>query len=156
MRQVLILMAIVFVLISLAASDMPESFYKAMAGMKNQDILCVKNYDAGASVTESYTDFEHLDKETEIVSRSYNKSNTNKKDYTRGNASLEVHINSNVIGKSHIAWQSKEVKPDFKGWHATYSRVSEDLTGVFNIEKFIQLWSNSTLGSVSLDWLPCS
>ena len=51
MRQVLILMGVVFVLISLAASDMPESFYKAMAGMKNQDILCVKNYDAGASVT---------------------------------------------------------------------------------------------------------
>jgi hypothetical protein len=155
-RQVLIFIAVVFVLVSLAASDLPESFYKAMSGMKNQDILCVKNYDAGASVTEAYTDFEHLDKETEVVSRSYNTSNTNKKDYTRGNASLEVHINSNVVGNSHVAWQSKEVKPNFKGWHATYSHVSEDLTGVFNIEKFIQLWSNSTLGSVGLDWLPCS
>lgn len=147
-------MAIGFILISLAASDMPASFYKAMGGMKNQDILCVKNYDAGASVTEAYTDFEHLDKDTQVVSRSFNKSSS-KKDYSRGNASLEVHVNSNVIGKAHIAWQSKELKPDSKGWHTTYSRASEDLAGVFNIEKFIQLWSNSTLGSSSLDWLPC-
>ena len=154
MRRVLILIVIGSILISLAASDMPASFYKAMSGMKNQDILCVKNYDAGASVTEAYTDFEHLDKDTQVVSRSYNTSNSNK-DYTRGNASLEVHLNSNVIGKAHIAWQSKELKPDFKGWHATYSRATEDLTGVFDIEKFIQLWSNSTLGTSGLDWLPC-
>ena len=154
MRRVLILVAIGLMLISLAASDMPESFYKAMSSMKNQDILCVKNYDAGASVTEAYTDFEHLDKDTQVVSRSYNTSN-NEKDYTRGNASLEVHVNSNVIGKAHLAWQSKDVKPGFKGRHATYSRATEDLSGVFNIEKFIQLWSNSTLGSSGLDWLPC-
>jgi len=153
-RRVLILVAIGLMLISLAASDMPESFYKAMSGMKNQDILCVKNYDAGASVTEAYTDFEHLDKDTQVVSRSYNTSNS-EKDYTRGNASLEVHVNSNVIGKAHLAWQSKDVKPNFKGWHPTYSRSAEDLSGVFNIEKFIQLWSNSTLGSSGLDWLPC-
>ena len=91
----------------------------------------------------------------EVVSRSYNTSN-NEKDYSRGNASLEVNINSNVIGKAHIAWQSKDMMPDYMGRHATYSRATEDLTGVFNIEKFIQLWSNSTLGSVSLNWLPCS
>ena len=154
MKNKPIALVVTFVLISLAAAEMPSSFYQAIGGMKNQDILCVKNYDAGASVTESYTDFEHLDKDTQVVSRSYNTSN-NEKDYTRGNASLEVHVNSNVIGKAHLAWQSKDVKPDFKGRHTTYSRATEDLTGVFNIEKFIQLWSNSTLGSSGLDWLPC-
>jgi len=154
LRMMQILFSI-FLLFSLAAADMPASFYQAMESVKTEDTLCVKNYDAGASVTESYKDFEHLDKETEIVSRSYNTSN-NEKDYTRGNASLEVNLKSNVIGKAHIAWQSKEMMPDLMGRHAVYSRATEDLTGVFSIEKFIQLWSNSTLRSVSLDWLPCS
>ncbi len=154
LRMMQILFSI-FLLFSLAAADMPASFYQAMESVKTEDTLCVKNYDAGASVTESYKDFEHLDKETEIVSRSYNTSH-NEKDYTRGNASLEVNLKSNVIGKAHIAWQSKEMMPDLMGRHAVYSRATEDLTGVFSIEKFIQLWSNSTLRSVSLDWLPCS
>jgi hypothetical protein len=145
----------IFLLFSLAAAEMPASFYQAMSNVKTEDTLCVKNYDAGASVTESYKDFEHLEKETEVVSRSYNTSN-NGRDYTRGNASLEVNLNSNVIGKAHIAWQSKDMMPYYMGRHATYSLATEDLTGVFNIEKFIQLWSNSTLGSVSLNWLPCS
>jgi hypothetical protein len=152
--MMLILLSI-FLLISLAFADMPASFYQAMGNVRTEDTLCVKNYDAGASVTESYKDFEHLEKETEVVSRSYNTSN-NGRDYTRGNASLEVNLNSNVIGKAHIAWQSKDMTADLMGRHAVYSRATEDLTGVFSIEKFIQLWSNSTLGSVSLNWLPCS
>jgi hypothetical protein len=152
--MMLILMSI-FLPVSYASADMPASFYQAMGNMKTEDTICVKNYDAGASVTESYKDFEHLEKETEVVSRSYNASN-NEKDYSRGNASLEVSLNSNVIGKAHIAWQSKDMMPYYMGRHAVYSRATEDLTGVFNIEKFIQLWSNSTLGSVSLNWLPCS
>jgi len=153
LRIMLILFSI-FLLFSLAFADMPASFYQAMSDVKTEDTLCVKNYDAGASVTESYKDFEHLEKETEVVSRSYNTSNS-EKDYTRGNASLEVNINSNIIGKAHIAWQSKDMMSDYRGRHATYSRATEDLTGVFDIEKFIQLWSNSTLGTVRLDWLPC-
>jgi hypothetical protein len=150
----LILLSI-FLLFSLAAADMPASFYQAMGSVKTEDTICVKNYDAGASVTESYKDFEHLEKETEVVSRSYNTSNS-EKDYTRGNASLEVNINSNIIGKAHIAWQSKDLMPDYMGRHFAYSRAAEDLIGVFDIEKFIQLWSNSTLGTVSVDWLPCN
>ena len=150
----LILLSI-FLLFSLAAADMPASFYQAMGSVKTEDTICVKNYDAGASVTESYKDFEHLEKETEVVSRSYNTSNS-EKDYTRGNASLEVNINSNIIGKAHIAWQSKDLMPDYMGRHVAYSRAAEDLIGVFDIEKFIQLWSNSTLGTVRVDWLPCS
>ena len=154
MKNKPIALVVTFVLISLAAAEMPASFYQAVGGMKNQDILCDKNYDAGASVTEAYKDFEHLDKDTKIVSRTYNK--TDDANPHKGNASLEVGINSQVIGKAHIAWQSLDTVPDSMGRHPVYSRSAEDLTGVFNIEKFIQLWSNSTLQGLGIDWLPCS
>ena len=150
-----ILIALIFIFSATANSAMPDSFYKAMSNMRAENTICVKNYDAGASFTESYRDFEHLERETQIESRSYNTSN-NQSDLTSGNASLEVRVRSNVQGKAHIAWQSRDILPDRMGRHATYSRASEDLTGVFNIEKFIQLWSNSTLGSTRTDWLPCS
>ncbi len=146
---------VIIITISLAVSEMPSSFYQALNDMENQDLLCVKNYDAGVSVTESYTNFEHLEKDTQVVSRSYNTSR-NEKDYTRGNASLEAHIDSSVIGNARIAWQSRDLMPDLIGRHALYSRAAEDLTGVFNIEKFIQLWSNSTLKNSNLEWLPCA
>ncbi|VVB69140.1 Uncharacterised protein [uncultured archaeon] len=134
---------------------MPSSFNQVLNNMKNQDILCVKNYDAGASITEAYTDFEHLEKETQVVSRSYNTSG-NKKDYTRGNASLEASIEASVIGNSHIDWQSRDLLPDLRGRRAIYSRAGDSMTGVFNIEKFIQLWSNSSLRrSAGPEWLPC-
>ena len=137
---------------------MPDSFYQAMSKMRPENTICVKNYDAGASFTESYRDFEHLERETEIASRSYSTSNTtnNQSDFTRGNASLEVRMSSSVQGKAHIAWQSRDLLPDQMGRHATYSFAREDLNGAFNIEKLIQLWSNSTLGSMHTDWLPCS
>ena len=150
-----ILIALIFIFSATAISAMPDSFYKAMSNMRTENTICVKNYDAGASFTESYRDFEHLERETEIESRSYNTSGS-QSDLTSGNASLEVRVRSNVQGKAHIAWQSRDILPDRMGRHATYSRASEDLTGVFNIEKFIQLWSNSTLGSTRTDWLPCS
>ncbi len=157
MRVVLVSLILlsIFLVISLATADMPASFFQAINNMKNEDTLCIKNYDAGASVTESYKDFEHLDKDTRIVSRSYNSSN-NENDATQGNASLEASINSNVIGTAHLDWQSKDIVPDSFGRHAFFSGSTEDLTGVFSIEKFIQLWSNSSLGPVGLDWLPCS
>jgi len=43
-----------------------------------------------------------------------------------------------------------------KGRHAEYGRGVEDLPSVFSIEKFIQLWGNSTCGAISVDWLPCA
>ena len=150
-----ILIALIFIFSATANSAMPDSFYKAMSNMRAENTICVKNYDAGASFTESYRDFEHLERETQVESRSYNTSN-NQSDLTPGNASLEVAMRATVQGKAHIAWQSRDILPDRMGRHATYSRASEDLTGVFNIEKFIQLWSNSTLGSTGTDWLPCS
>ena len=88
-RIILIFLGVTIIAISFAAADMPFTFYQAMSNMKNQETLCVKNYDAGASITESYTNFEHLEKETKVVSRSYNTSN-NELDTTRGNASLEA------------------------------------------------------------------
>jgi hypothetical protein len=70
---------------------------------------------------------------------------------------LEANLNSNVIGVAHIGWISREPSADsqLKGRHAEYGRSVEDLTGVFSIEKFIQLWGNSTCGAISVDWLPC-
>jgi hypothetical protein len=70
---------------------------------------------------------------------------------------LEANLNSNVIGVAHIGWISRDPLADnqLKGRHAEYGRSVEDLTGVFSIEKFIQLWGNSTCGAISVDWLPC-
>ncbi len=150
----LVILPLVFILISLAYAGTPASFYQAMNNMNTENTLCVKNYDAGASVTESYNDFEHLDKVTEVTSRSLNTSD-NENDNTAGNATLEVHINSNVIGKAHVAWQSRDLMSDTIGRHTAYSLAAEDLIGVFSIEKFIQLWSNSTFGSIGPNWLPC-
>jgi len=141
--------------LSIAAAEMPASFYQALGGMNTEDTLCVKNYDAGASFTESYSGFEHLEKETQVISRSINTSTTCN-DYSRGNASLEASINSNVIGKAHIAWQSRDLLAGVKGRHITYSLAADDMSGAFDVEKIIVLWSNSTPGSMSLDWLPCT
>jgi hypothetical protein len=70
---------------------------------------------------------------------------------------LEANLNSNVIGVAHLGWISRDPLADsqLKGRHAEYGRSVEDLTGVFSIEKFIQLWGNSTCGAISVDWLPC-
>ena len=61
-----------------------------------------------------------------------------------------------VSGENHwrLALRGSADK-DLKGRHAEYGRSVEDLTGVFSIEKFIQLWGNSTCGQISVDWLPC-
>ncbi|NLX38099.1 MAG: hypothetical protein GXY73_01085, partial [Methanothrix sp.] len=50
---------------------------------------------------------------------------------------------------------SKDVSTNCKGRHYEWGRSVEDLTGVFSIEKFIQLWGNGTCGAVQVDWLPC-
>ena len=149
MRRVLMLLVVTFILLSLAAADMPASFYQAMGNMKNQDILCVKNYQAGASFTEAYTDFESLDKDTQVVSRA-------PKYQTNYNAALEANINSKVIGNARLAWQSVSPIPSAKGRHVIFSRNGDTLTGAFTIQKFLQLWSNSTILESRLNWLPCS
>jgi len=132
---------------------MPVSYQTGTYDQKWVDKLCVQNYRIGAVLTEMYTHAEHLQKTTEVRTRAYN-DDTETPCCT---GVLEANLNSNVIGVAHIGWISRDPKPDpaLKGRHAEYGRSVEDLTGVFSIEKFIQLWGNSTCGEISVDWLPC-
>ena len=117
-------------------------------------------------LTEMYSHAEHLQKTIEVKTRGYgslNRNNASRYFFTSGECPdcctgvLEANLNSNVIGVAHIGWISRDPQPSsaLKGRHAEYGRSVEDLTGVFSIEKFIQLWGNSTCGAVSVDWLPC-
>jgi len=137
---------------------MPVSYQTGTYDQKWVEKLCVQNYRIGAVLTEMYTHAEHLQKTTEVKTRGYNAT------YTTGASCpacctgvLEANLNSNVIGVAHIGWISRDPMPEnnLKGRHAEYGRSVEDLTGVFSIEKFIQLWGNSTCGAISVDWLPC-
>ena len=132
---------------------MPVSYQTGTYDQKWIDKLCVQNYKIGAVLTEMYTHAEHLQKTTEVKTRGYN--NATQMPCCTG--VLEANLNSNVIGVAHIGWISRDPTADnqLKGRHAEYGRSVEDLTGVFSIEKFIQLWGNSTCGAISVDWLPC-
>lgn len=150
MRKALLYLSVIaFILIFTGSADMPLGFYMAVNNpSSNRDVLTVKNCDTGATMTEAYTGTEKLERNTEVRTGSY--------PGTSGGGSLEASINSNVIGNAHIAWQSVDPNPDAKGHHKFLGRSIEDLTGVFSIEKFIQLWSGSQPGEVSVDWLPCT
>jgi hypothetical protein len=141
-------------MIANAADDMPIGFYNSMNNQKYRDVLFVKNYDAGASVTESYNDAEHLEERTNIETSSAGAS-CKSAGPCSGSGLLEASINSNVIGQAHIAWQSFDPRADAKGRHSILGRSIEDLTGVFSIQKFILLWANSTPGEISVDWMSC-
>jgi hypothetical protein len=132
---------------------MPVSYQTGTYDQKWVEKLCVQNYRIGAVLTEMYTHAEHLQKTTEVKTRGY--GNTTVNNCCTG--VLEANLNSNVIGVAHIGWISRDPLADnqLKGRHAEYGRSVEDLTGVFSIEKFIQLWGNSTCGAISVDWLPC-
>jgi hypothetical protein len=135
---------------------MPVSYQTGTYDQKWIEKLCVQNYRIGAVLTEMYTHAEHLQKTTEVKTRAY--SNENDCPVKCCTGVLEANLNSNVIGVAHIGWISRDPQPDsakLKGRHAEYGRSVEDLTGVFSIEKFIQLWGNSTCGAISVDWLPC-
>ena len=132
---------------------MPVSYQTGTYDQKWVEKLCVQNYRIGAVMTEMYSHAEHLAKSTEVKTRAYQSTN--------GQACctgvLEATVNSNVIGVAHIGWISRDPEPStlLKGRHAEYGRSVDDMTGVFAIEKFIQLWGNSTCGKTSVDWLPC-
>jgi hypothetical protein len=132
---------------------MPVSYQTGTYDQKWVEKLCVQNYRIGAVLTEMYTHAEHLQKTTEVKTRGY--GNVLVTDCCTG--VLEANLNSNVIGVAHIGWISRDpmAENNLKGRHAEYGRSVEDLTGVFSIEKFIQLWGNSTCGAISVDWLPC-
>jgi hypothetical protein len=162
--KLIYLMVAALALIS-GVQGMPLGFAEAMNNAGQKDILTVKNYDTGASFTESYTDIEHLERNTQVNTGAYGtQSDANGTDAGSRNfgpawnpaGGLEASINSNVIGKAYIAWQSFDPISSGKGRHQLLGRSVEELTGVFSIEKFIQLWSGSRPGEISVDWLPCS
>ena len=137
---------------------MPVSYQTGTYDQKWVEKLCVQNYRIGAVLTEMYTHAEHLQKTTEVKTSGY--QNVCSEPTNNGNCCtgvLEANLNSNVIGVAHIGWLSRDPEPNrlLKGRHAEYGRSVEDLTGVFAIQKFIQLWGNSTCGAISVDWLPC-
>ena len=160
---------------------MPVSYQTGIYDQKWMEKLCVQNYAIGAVLTEMYTHAEHLQKTTEVKTRAYDPNiptgfygigmysgdlyGNEKFNFRFGpyppvaccTGVLEANLNSNVIGVAHIGWISRDPQADnqLKGRHAEYGRSVEDLTGVFSIEKFIQLWGNSTCGAISVDWLPC-
>jgi hypothetical protein len=130
---------------------MPVSYQTGEYNQKWVEKLCVQNYKIGAVLTEMYSHAEHLQKTTEVKTRLY-------ADNCVTNCCtgvLEANLNSNVIGVAHIGWMSRDPAVNIKGRHDEWGRSVEDLTGVFSIEKFIQLWGNSTCGAISVDWLPC-
>ncbi len=153
---------------------MPVSYQTGTYDQKWIEKLCVQNYYIGAVVVEMYTHAEHLQKNTEVKTRrdcnGYGDPGFEEEVgeespgcYGRAGCSgcgrctgaLEANFNSNVIGVAHIGWLSKDVATNCKGRHYEWGRSVEDLTGVFSIEKFIQLWGNGTCGDVQVDWLPC-
>ena len=146
---------------------MPVSYQTGQYDQKWIEKLCVQNYRIGAVLTEMYTHAEHLQKTTEVKTRGYGIDIATGGNINQASGScpaccsgvLEANLNSNVIGVAHIGWLSRDPQPNvpnsLKGRHAEYGRSVEDLTGVFSIEKFIQLWGNSTCGAISVDWLPC-
>ena len=135
---------------------MPVSYQTGTYDQKWIEKLCVQNYRIGAVVTEMYTHAESLQKHTEVKTRLHGVGPLMPIKCCTG--VLEANFKSSVIGVAHIGWLSKDPTADpkaLKGRHAEYGRSVEDLTGVFQIEKFIQLWGNSTCGEISVDWLPC-
>jgi hypothetical protein len=143
---------------------MPVSYQTGTYDQKWVEKLCVQNYRIGAVLTEMYTHAEHLQKTTEVKTRGYGNVVVGEEEGGLQDGCpacctgvLEANLNSNVIGVAHIGWISRDPMADgqLKGRHAEYGRSVEDLTGVFSIEKFIQLWGNSTCGAISVDWLPC-
>jgi len=131
---------------------MPVSYQTGSYDAKWVDKLCVQNYKIGGVLTEMYAHSEHLVRSTEVKTRGYGNCAVN-----CCTGVLEANVNSNVIGVAHVGWMSRDpVGSDaLKGRHAEYGRSVDDLTGVFSINKFIQLWGNSTCQSISVDWLPC-
>jgi hypothetical protein len=138
---------------------MPVSYQTGTYDLKWIEKLCVQNYRIGAVLTEMYTHAEHLQKNTEVKTRSYGRAENKVNGVYVVPACctgvLEANLNSNVIGVAHIGWISRDPAVNVKGRHNEWGRSVEDLTGVFSIEKFIQLWGNSTCGAISVDWLPC-
>jgi hypothetical protein len=135
---------------------MPVSYQTGNYDQKWIEKLCVQNYYIGAVVVEMYTHAESLQKTTMVKTRRQCNDSDNSDECGTCRGTLEAHFSSEVIGVAHIGWLSKDPVANDKGRHDEYGRSIEDLTGVFNIDKTIQLWGNDSCeGPVQIDWLPC-
>jgi len=132
-----------------AAADLPPGFFAATNSPQPKDMLCVQNYQNGATLTEAYWDSQQLNRNTEVRTRAGSSSNV-------PGGALEASFSSQFIGQAHIGWQSYDPAWGEKGRYAMIGKSVEDLTGIFSIEKFINLGAGSQPGEVSLNWLPCS
>ena len=132
---------------------MPVSYQTGTYDQKWVDKLCVQNYKIGAVLTEMYTHAEHLQKTTEVKTRGYNNQSVTPLLHRRTGGQFEQQRHRCCPHRLDLPGPNRGHQ--LKGRHAEYGRSVEDLTGVFSIEKFIQLWGNSTCGAISVDWLPC-
>lgn len=122
----------------------PVTYENHNYDQKWTDRVCVRNYDAGTIFTEAYRNAEHLQRGSEIV--------------TVGNGTqkfIEARLNSNVIGKAVVGWSSKDTTPDCKGRYFQIGMSREEMTGIFNIEKYVRLSSNCS-HETYVDWMPCA
>jgi len=147
-------MAVAVIAVSLAAAEMPPSIFAGIGGLNNQNVLCVKNYQAGATITEVYSNFQYLDKDTRVFSRTPNLDEHGCEE--NGSALIEASFSTDIVGSAHLGWMSADPAADVMQRHPVYGLSREELIGVFNIEKFILLASNSTLRENASEWLPCS
>ncbi len=134
--------ALCLILVSSSAVPIPVN-YAAGQDPRFSERLYIVNGESALS--ESYKDVEYLQRSTEVITRVTALPSPNPP-----SGILEANIRSNVIGSAHIGWLS--IDPSR---HAEYGRSIEDLIGAFSIERFIQLWNNSTAGEISVDWMPC-
>jgi hypothetical protein len=153
-RGLFIMALIVVMAASLAAAEIPPSFFAAFGGLKNENSLCVKNYQAGATITEAYSNFQYLDKDTRVFSRTPKLDEHGCEE--NGSALVEASFSTDIVGIAHLDWMSADPAATVMRRHPVYGLSREELIGVFNIEKFILLASNSTLRENATEWLPCS
>jgi hypothetical protein len=136
-------------LLHAAAAELPPGFFAAAISPKPKDVISVQNYQGGAALTEAYWNSQQLSMNTEVRTFATRSPNL-------PGGALEASFSSQFIGQAHIGWQSFDPALSEKGRHAAIGRSMEDLTGVFSIEKFIQLGADSQPGEMALNWLPCS
>lgn len=139
----------ILALISLATLTMPL-FAATLYNQKWNSLVCVKSYSAGALLTNDYSSAERLVESTSI------EASSNGPGCPSGMpAGINADLRANVSGKLHSVSESAAVTADNNGRHVVSSHNIQDVSGIFTVDRFIQLWSNSTVGSVSIDWLPC-
>lgn len=140
---------IILALTSIAAlTTLPASATEFASKWDSQ--IFVKSYSEGALLINDYSSADRLMENTSIEASS-NGSGCS----SCGPAGIRAVLSANVSGNLHSVSESAESAADNKSRHAILSRNVQDAAGIFTVDRFIQLLSNSTAGSASIDWLPC-